>query len=138
MQSEDQGAEIWRELSVSFADAVSSLQDSVVAVKAGGRFTSSGVVWRPGIIVTVRHSIRQTEGIRVIHRGSENAISATLIGSDRGTDLAVLRVESGVLKAVTPVESQDQRVGDLVFSVGRSGLVHFSLTASTTALTPAA
>jgi S1-C subfamily serine protease len=135
MQSENQGAAIWRELSVSFADAVSSLQDSVVAVDAGGRSTASGVVWRPGIIVTVRHSIRRTEGIRVIHRGSENAISATLIGSDRGTDLAVLRVESGVLKAVTPVESQDQRVGDLVLSVGRSGLGDISASAGIIART---
>lgn len=135
MQSENQGAAIWRELSVSFADAVSSLQDSVVAVEAGGRSTSSGVVWRPGIIVTVRHSIRRAGGLRVIHRGSENAIGATLIGSDRGTDLAVLRVESGVLKAVTPVESQDQRVGDLVLSVGRSGLGDISASAGIIART---
>ncbi len=129
MQSETQGAEIWRAISGSFADAVSSLQDSVVAVQGGGHSTSSGVVWRPGIIVTVRHSIRRPEGIRVIHRDSENAISATLIGSDRGTDLAVLRVDPGKLKAVTRAEDQDQHVGDLVLSVGRSGLGDISASA---------
>jgi S1-C subfamily serine protease len=129
MQNENQGAAIWRELSVSFADMVSGFENSIVAVHEGGRSTSSGVLWRPGIIVTVRHFIHRTEGIKVIHRSSENAISATLIGSDRGTDLAVLRVESGGLKAVTPAEGQDQRVGDLVLSVGRSGLGDISASA---------
>jgi S1-C subfamily serine protease len=129
MQSESQGAAIWRELSVSFAEMVNSLQNSIVAVQGGGRSTSSGVLWRPGIIVTVRHSLRRTEGIKVIHRSSENAISATLIGSDRGTDLAVLRVDSVALEAATPTEDQDQRVGDLVLSVGRSGLGDISASA---------
>jgi S1-C subfamily serine protease len=129
MQSENQGTAIWGELSVSFADIVSSLQDSIVAVQGGGRSTSSGVLWRPGIIVTVRHPIRRTEGIKVIHRRSETATSATLMGSDRGTDLAVLRVDSAALKAVTPAEVQDQRVGDLVLSVGRSGLGDISASA---------
>jgi hypothetical protein len=54
MQSENQGTPIWRELSVSFADTVSSLQNSILAIQGGGSSTSSGVLWRPGIIVTVR------------------------------------------------------------------------------------
>jgi S1-C subfamily serine protease len=39
------------------------------------------------------------------------------------------------LKAVTPVESQDQRVGDLVLSVGRSGLGDISASAGIIART---
>lgn len=122
MQSENQGTAIWRELSVSFADMVSSFENSIVAIHAGGRSTATGILWRPGIIVTVRHSIRRTEGIKVICRTSEDAIGATLVGSDRGTDLAVLRVDSVTLKAVAPAEDQSQRVGDLVLAIGRSGL----------------
>lgn len=135
MQGENQGTAIWRELSVSFADMVSSLQNSIVAVQGGGRSTASGVLWRPGIIVTVRHLIRRTEGVKIIHRGSENAISTTFMGSDRGTDLAVLRTDSAALKAVTPAEEQDQRVGDLVLSVGRSSLGDISASAGIIART---
>ena len=122
MQSENQSTTIWRDLSASFADMVSSFENSIVAVHGGGQSTATGVLWRPGIIVTVRHSIRRTEGIKVISRSSENAMSASLAGSDRGTDLAVLRIDSATLKAVTPAEDQNQRVGDLVLAVGRSGL----------------
>jgi S1-C subfamily serine protease len=129
MKSEDQGTAIWGDLSESFAGTVSSLHDSIVAVYGGGRSTSSGVLWRPGIIVTVRHLIRRAEGIKVICRSSENAIDATLMGSDRGTDLAVLRVDSAALKAVTPAQDHDQRVGDLVLAVGRSRLGDISASA---------
>jgi S1-C subfamily serine protease len=49
-------------------------------------------------------------------------MNASLVGSDRGTDLAVLRIDSATLKPVTPAEDQNQRVGDLVLAIGRSGL----------------
>lgn len=122
MQDEDEGTAIWRDLSASFADIVKGLENSIVAVHGGGQSTAAGVLWRPGIVVTVRHSIRRPEGIKIIYRSSENAMSASLVGSDRGTDLAVLRVDSAILKAITPAEDQNQRVGDLVLAVGRSGL----------------
>lgn len=129
MQSETQGTAVWKELSASFADVVSGLQDGIFAVQGGGRATSTGALWRPGIIVTVRHAIRRAEGIKVIHRSSENPMSATLVGTDRGTDLAVLRVESRALNAVTAAKDLDQRVGDLVLSVGRSSLGDISASA---------
>src|SRR5258708_8471937 len=134
MQSEHQGPTIWGELSVSFADMVSSFENSIVAVHGGGQSTATGVLWRPGIIVTVRHSIRRSEGLKVVSRSSESAKGASLVGSDRGTDLAVLRVDSATLKAVTPTEDENQRVGDLVLAVGRSGLGDLSASSGIIAL----
>jgi hypothetical protein len=46
---------LWSALSSEIAKTIEAVQDSIVTVHGGGRSTSSGVVWRPGVIVTVRH-----------------------------------------------------------------------------------
>lgn len=52
-------------LSNEFAAAVEQAGKSVVAVHARPRFSSSGVFWKPGVIVTAEHSIRREEEITV-------------------------------------------------------------------------
>src|SRR5271166_3742150 len=79
-------------LSNELAAAVDKAGRSVVAVHARPRFSSSGVFWRPGIIVTAEHTIRREEEITVTLPNGSNA-PANLAGSDAGTDVAVLRVE---------------------------------------------
>lgn len=79
-------------LSSELAAAVELTGKSVVAVHARPRFPSSGVFWRPGIIVTAEHTIRREEEITVTLPDGSNA-SATLAGGDSGTDLAVLKVD---------------------------------------------
>ena len=56
------------------------------------RFYSSGVFWRPGVIVTAEHTIRREEEIAVTLADGAK-VAARLAGSDPGTDIAVLRVE---------------------------------------------
>src|SRR5262249_18453293 len=79
-------------LSTELAKAVEQAGQYVAAVHARPRFPSSGVFWRPGVIVTAEHTIRREEEITVTLPGGANA-QATLAGADPGTDLAVLRVE---------------------------------------------
>src|SRR5580704_45684 len=45
-------------LSNELAGAVEQAGRTVVAVNARPRFVSSGVLWRPGIVVTAEHTIR--------------------------------------------------------------------------------
>ena len=51
-------------LSNELAAAVEQAGKSVVAVHARPRFSSSGVFWKPGVIVTAEHAIRREEEIR--------------------------------------------------------------------------
>ena len=74
------------------AALVERAAQSVVAVHARPRFSSSGVFWRPGIIVTAEHTSAREEITVTLPDGSTSA--ATLAGRDAGTDLAVLRVEA--------------------------------------------
>src|SRR5580692_8628709 len=90
---------------------------SVVAVHARPRYSSSGVFWKPGVIVTAEHSIRREEEIAVTLPDGKNA-PATLVGIDAGTDIAVLKVDA----EGTPVEQAKAAPtpGNLVFTVGRA------------------
>lgn len=126
----------WAQLSESLSSAVEAVESSVVAVYAGGRSTSSGVVWRPGILVTTHSSLGSHETAKVIHTGEPT--SAKIIGRDAGTDVAVLRLPSEELKAVDKAQSRDLRAGEIVLSVGRSRLGDISASAGIIARTGSA
>ncbi len=125
--NEAAGSSIWSQLSNAFAQTLESVQQSIVAVHAGRYGTVTGVVWRPGVVVTVRQGIRRSEGIRVIPAGE--TVSATLAGVDAGTDLAVLRIAAESLPAVESSSAEQARVGDVVLSVSRSRLGDVSASA---------
>src|SRR5258707_9005054 len=115
-----QNSAVWNSLSKSISEAIEAVQDSIVTIHGGGRSTSSGVVWRPGVVVTVRNGLRRGEVIKVA-RGGE-PFNASVAGTDAGTDLAVLRLESNSLKPAETSDLESTRVGELVLSVGRSVL----------------
>ncbi len=105
-------------LSQQLAAVVEQAGRTAVAVHARPRFSSSGVFWRPGIVVTAEHTIRREEEITVtLPNGSPAA--AALVGSDAGTDVAVLRVEEAVTAPI-PRASTPPAPGNLALSVGRS------------------
>ena len=85
-------------LSNELARFVEEFQTDVVAVHARSHYPSSGVIWRPGIIVTADHTVRQEEDIQVTLCSGET-VNATLAGRDSGTDIALLKVESGASSA---------------------------------------
>jgi len=94
---------------------------SVIRVEARRRLPASGIVWSSdGVIVTAHHVVERDDNIGV---GLPNAetVSATLVGRDPTTDLAVLRAQATDLTPPTWAESEDVRVGHLVLGLGRPG-----------------
>jgi S1-C subfamily serine protease len=79
-------------LSNEIAAAVELAGRNVVAVHARPRFSSSGVFWRPGAIVTAEHTIRREEEITVTLPDGAT-VPVALAGTDPGTDLAVLKID---------------------------------------------
>jgi serine protease DegQ len=109
-------------LSNELADAVERAGRWTVAIHARRRIPSSGVVWRPGVVVTASHTIRRDEDISITLPDGET-VTATLAGRDPGTDLAVLRLpEAAPTVAAAALAPDDAlRVGALVVAVGRPG-----------------
>jgi S1-C subfamily serine protease len=104
--------------STALADVVGKVGKSVVAVDARPRFGSSGVFWRPGIVVTAEHTVRREEEISVTLPDGAT-VSAAVAGSDPGTDIAVLKVDGHTGDAPV-VASGDPVPGNVALSIGRS------------------
>ena len=106
------------QLSEHLADTVARAAASIVHVDARPRYGASGVVWTDGIVVTADHVVEREDGISVTLADGE-AQTATLVGRDPETDLAVLRapqlVAPAIQKGVLP------RVGSLSLLVTRPG-----------------
>jgi len=101
------------------AKLVEDFQPYVVAVHTGSRFPSSGVHWRPGIIVTADHTIRREEDIQVTLPDGKRA-DAALAGRDPGTDLAALKVEGLGSPAPQTAGGDAVKAGELALVLGRS------------------
>lgn len=112
-------SETLQALSSGMADAAERVGRSVAAVHARRRIPTSGVVWRPGVIVAAHHTLERDEDLTVTFEGG-GAVSATLAGRDPGTDLAVLRFE-GDAPAAERGDGTELRVGSLVLALGRPG-----------------
>src|SRR5216684_3344374 len=78
------------ELSNALAQATEHAAASVVAVHTEARGSSSGVVWREGVIVTAEHALRHDEEIQATLPDGR-VVQASLAGRDPSTDLAVLK-----------------------------------------------
>ena len=107
------------ELSNALAQVTERAAASAVAVHTEARGSSSGVIWRAGVIVTAEHALSRDEEIHLTLPGGRVA-TATLVGRDPSTDLAVLNcAEAGPAPAeLGGVDSL--KPGCLMLVVGRT------------------
>jgi serine protease DegQ len=109
------------ELSNALAAATELAAANVVAVHSEPRGSASGVVWRPGVIVTSEHALRRDEDTRVTLADGRVA-QATLVGRDSSTDLAVLKCAEAT-NAIANANTGDPaalKPGSLILAVGRT------------------
>ncbi len=78
---------------------------------------SGVVVSQNGYILTNHHVVEEADELKVsLTDGRE--FTAKLIGADPKTDVAVIKIEAEDLPVATLADSDNLRVGDLVFAVG--------------------
>lgn len=107
------------ELSNALAQATDHAAASVVAVHTERRGSSSGVVWRSGVIVTSEHALRRDEEIQVTLANGRVA-SATLAGRDPSTDIAVLKCAEANSAVPEFGDVTKLKPGSLCLVVGRT------------------
>ena len=108
------------QLSDQLADAVERTARAVVSVHARPRMPSTGVHWRDGIVVTTDATVKREQDITVTLPDGRR-VPAQLAGRDPGTDLAVLRIESGALPVAVLGDPSTLKPGHLVLALGRTG-----------------
>jgi S1-C subfamily serine protease len=117
-------------LSNELASIVERAGRTVVAVNARPRLSSTGVHWRPGIVVTADHTVRADEDITITRRDGRS-VAARLAGRDPGTDLAVLRVDDTDLPAADLGDSASPQVGHIVLALGNGPRASWGVVSAT-------
>ena len=79
----------------------------------------SGVILsKDGYIVTNNHVVTDADEITVSLGEENKEYPAKLIGKDKGSDLAVIKIEAKNLKPIKLSHAQDVKIGDIVFAIG--------------------
>ncbi len=107
------------DLSNALARETDRAAASVVAIHSEARGSSSGVVWRAGIIVTAEHALRRDEEIHVTLPDGR-VVPAALVGRDPSTDLAVLKCSEAATALAEFSDASTIKPGNLVLVVGRT------------------
>jgi S1-C subfamily serine protease len=107
------------ELSDALAGATERTGQSMVAVHTEARGSSSGAVWRPGVVVTSEHALRRDEEIQVTLPDGR-VLAAELAGRDASTDLAVLKCAEATAALAELGEAGAVKPGSLTLVVGRT------------------
>src|SRR5262245_967565 len=102
---------------------------AIRAIKPGEKLTSPGegnvqrgtgtgiILDEDGFVITNEHVIKDAERIRVKLEDGRD-LNAIVKGSDRATDLALLKIEAGKLRPLEFGDSDEVRVGDPVIAIG--------------------
>lgn len=108
----------WAAISDALAEATEKAARHTVAVHSGARGSTSGVIWRPGLIVTAEHGVRREEEIQVTLPDGRVA-SAKVVGRDPSTDLAALNCDAAD-SAATVSGKNAFKAGQMALVVGRT------------------
>lgn len=101
-------------LSEGLAALVAGAAPLVAGLQANGRRVASGIIWRADAIVASEQTLPKTTEYTAILPGGTKA-KAALAGRDRGTNVAVLRVQAA---AATYDRADPARVGSLAVAIG--------------------
>src|SRR6266849_3959525 len=107
------------DLSNALAQVTARVASAAVAVHAEARGSSTGVIWRPGVVVTAEHALRHDEEIQVT-LSDGRTVPASLAGRDPSTDLAVLKCSEATASPVETADAASVKPGALALVVGRT------------------
>ena len=105
------------DLSNALAGAVDRAARSIFAVHGRPRLPSTGVHWRPGLIVTASHTVEPDREVALTSPDGRT-LSAQVAGRDPGVDIAVLRTEVGSAPVADIAPDAELRIGHLVLALG--------------------
>ena len=86
--------------------------------KSENSLGSGVIISKSGYIVTNNHVIEGADEISVTINGRDREFIAKIVGRDKGSDLAVIKIEVENLKPITFSYIEDVKLGDVVFAIG--------------------
>jgi len=106
---------------VQLSDALAAAAErggvSTVMVNARRRMPASGIAYAADKVLTANHVVERDDDISVVlPDGTE--LSASVLGRDPGSDLALLKLERAVATPAEPTKTP-ARVGQMALALGR-------------------
>jgi S1-C subfamily serine protease len=108
------------QISAELAGLVSACAAGVVAVRLRSGRSQSGIVWRPGHVVTAAEALEDESAAVLVGSNTQDERTAKLLGRDPATDVAVLAVEGLAEPALPAGDPAALRAGQLAVTLGRS------------------
>lgn len=108
------------QISESMAAAVARGGASLARIEGRCSAASAVVFSADGLLVTAAHALEGRESVDVV-LGDGRTLAAKVVGHDRGTDLAVLKVDATDLPAPEWADTAGVKVGHFVLTLGRPG-----------------
>jgi S1-C subfamily serine protease len=110
------------DLGATLTDAVEAAAPSVVRIGTPHRIAATGLVWDDrGTVLTSHRLVTASRGDLEVVGADGARREPELIGGDRATDVAVLRVDPADLPPIPRHVADDARVGQPVLALGRPG-----------------
>ena len=106
-------------LSNELAKLVEEFQPHVVAVHGRAHYPSSGVLWRPGVIVTADHTVARTKTSRSPFPAG-SALTPSWRAAIRERTLPFSRWRGWDQPPLRPPAAEAAKVGELALVLGRS------------------
>ena len=107
------------ELSNALVHATDRAAAATVAIHTQARGSSSGVVWRTGVIVTAEHALQRDEEIQTT-LPTGRAVPASLVGRDPSSDLAVIKCSDASSAVAEFSDVASIKPGSLALVVGQT------------------
>lgn len=101
-----------------FGDYYERLDDNQQTLKKKHALGSGVILSKNGYIVTNNHVVEDAKEISVSLGDNDKEYPAKLIGRDKGSDLAVIKIEADNLKPIKFANAKNILVGDVVFAIG--------------------
>ena len=113
------GASVIAQVVNKLADSVVTINSQVNDESGQGEASGTGVVLTSdGEILTNAHVVEGATGVTVRFAGETEPRAATILASDPGNDLALLKIEATNLKPATFAQPGTIRIGDQVIAIG--------------------
>src|SRR5437899_11060062 len=110
----------WQQFSKEISEVVGQGGRSIVAGDGRAEHTSSGIVWRRDSVLTAAHAIRRETNIGVIFAPGRSVV-ARLIGRDRGTDIALRKLDQDIeMQPAQFGSTQELAVGEFTVACART------------------
>ena len=119
-EESDDFMSVLEQVSESMAEAVARGGVSVARIEGRCSSASAVVFSGDGLLVTAAHAVEGREGVEIA-LGDGRTLAAKVLGRDRGTDLAVLKVDATDLASPEWSDTTQVKVGHLVLTLGRPG-----------------